>query len=88
MPETTRDKVPTIPVKRSATPGFRMALLFISSTILSGCTVDIPLTGPKAPPPDQPAVAPPRPAGTKALGIPLLIVAAAVLAGCAVGPDY
>lgn len=87
MPGTTPDQPPAI-LARRAPAVFRTALLFVSATILPGCTVDIPLTGPKGPPSGQPATAPPQPAGTRAFGIPLLIVMATMLAGCAVGPDY
>lgn len=66
------------------------ASLASAATALSGCAIEIPLHPAKAPPPAETPATPDVPAKPAAASsfATLMILAAVLLGGCAVGPDY
>ncbi|MCD0421864.1 efflux transporter outer membrane subunit [Rubrivivax sp. JA1024] len=58
-----------------------------TATALSGCAIEIPLAPAKTSPPAQPPAPPAKPAPAPSFAI-LMVLVAALLGGCAVGPDY
>lgn len=63
------------------------AALASTATALSGCAIEIPLEPAKTPPHAQAPAAPAKPAAASSFAM-LAILVAALLGGCAVGPDY
>lgn len=75
-------------LKRICTLSFAAALLTLSTAMLTGCAIEIPLDAPKAAPPAQPPPVPSKHTGGSNFAATLLVLVAIMLSGCAVGPDY